>query len=59
LDRLYDTLTDRIHQWKKKDQNSLSKLFDFQKKREKIFLAERLTVAYDIASALQYLHDLK
>jgi serine/threonine protein kinase len=58
LDRLYDTLTDRIHQWKKKDQNTLSKLFDFQNKRENNFLAERLTVAYDIASALQYLHDL-
>jgi hypothetical protein len=59
LDRLYDTLTDRITQWKKKDVNGLSKLFDFQKKREKEFLAKRLLVAYDIASALNYLHDLK
>lgn len=48
-----------MDQWKKKDQNGLSKIFDFQKKREKQFLAERLLVAYDIASAMRYLHDLK
>lgn len=33
------------------------KLFDFQGKKEKAFLAERLSVAYDIASALSYLHE--
>lgn len=58
LDRLYDTLTDRIHQWKKKEENGFHKLFDFQKKREQTFLAKRLTVAYDVASAISYLHDL-
>jgi hypothetical protein len=59
LDRLYDMLTDRIDQWKRKSQNGLTNFFDFQKKREKTFLATRLAVAYDIASALSYLHELK
>jgi len=59
LDRLYDTLQDRIEQWKKRDSNGINKLFDFQKKRQKQFFAERLTVAYDVASALAYLHDIK
>lgn len=35
----------------------MNNLFDFQKKKQKSFFAERLTVAYDIASALEYLHD--
>lgn len=59
LDRLYDTLTDRLKKWKKKDQNGFSKLFDFQNKRENSFFAKRLAVAYDVASAFRYLHDLK
>ena len=59
MDRLYDTLNDRIQQWQKKQSNGLVRLFDFQKKKEKRFIAERLTVAYDIASALEYLHNLK
>jgi hypothetical protein len=59
LDRLYDMLTDRIDQWNKKSQNGLAKLFDFQRKRENAFLATRLAVAYDIASAMSYLHELK
>ena len=58
LDRLYDTLTERIDDWKKRDKQWINNLFDFQKKKEKAFMAERLTVAYDIASALAYLHDL-
>jgi serine/threonine protein kinase len=59
LDKIYDTLTDRIEKWKKKEQGAFNKLFDFQKKREKQFLAKRLLVAFDIASALAYLHDMK
>eukprot|EP00980_Cylindrotheca_fusiformis_P025063 scaffold12982_cov129-Cylindrotheca_fusiformis.AAC.11 len=58
LDRLYDTLMERILQWEKRDKQWIHSLFDFQKKKEKLFLAERLTVAYDIASALSYLHEL-
>lgn len=59
LDRIYDTLTDRIEKWKKKEQNAFNRFFDFQKKREKHFLAKRLLVSFDIASAMAYLHDMK
>lgn len=59
LDRLYDTLNDRFAQWRKKDSHGFAKLFDFQKKREHAFLAQRLMVAYDVASAIAYLHNLK
>lgn len=58
LDRLYDTLTERIDQWKiKYKSGGVGKIFN-KKKWTSNFLAERLTVAYDIASALAYLHDL-
>ena len=35
----------------------MNNLFDFGKKKERAFFAERLTVAFDIASAIEYLHD--
>ena len=57
LDKIYDTLKVRIDKWKKQDANAF-KLFDFQKKKEKNFLAKRLLVAFDVASALAYLHDM-
>jgi hypothetical protein len=59
LDKIYDTLTDRIEKWKHKEHGIFNTLFDFQKKREKAFLAKRLLVAFDIASALAYLHNMK
>ncbi len=59
LDKIYDTLTDRIKKWKDKELSPFTRLFDLQKKREKNSLAQRLLVAFDIASAMAYLHDLK
>lgn len=59
LDKLYGTLEAKILEWKDADKNSFAKLFDFRGKYEKAFLAERLTVAYDVGSALSYLHDRK
>jgi serine/threonine protein kinase len=59
LDRLYDTLTQRLKQWAKQNSNGFAKLFDFQQKRQNAFFAERLKIAYDIASAMSYLHNLK
>lgn len=59
LDRLYQTLTDKIVSWKDKKENSFGFLFDFRGKKQKAFLAERLTVGFDIANALEYLHDRK
>lgn len=57
LDRLYSTLTEQIVKWKDWDENGFAKMFDFSGKKKKKFLADRLTVAYDVASALAYLHD--
>jgi hypothetical protein len=59
LDKLYGTLEAKIEEWKVTDTNSFARLFDFRGKYAKAFLAERLTVAYDIGSALCYLHDRK
>lgn len=59
LDKIYCTLTEKIKKWNDKDHSVFHKLFDYHKRREKHFLAKRLLVAYDIASALAYLHDIK
>lgn len=64
LDRLYETLDQRIHKWAKKHTsftNKLTKMVhrsasSFQEKKDD-FLAKRLLVAYDIAQAIQYLHQ--
>eukprot|EP00591_Stephanopyxis_turris_P012733 CAMPEP_0195511724 /NCGR_PEP_ID=MMETSP0794_2-20130614/3948_1 /TAXON_ID=515487 /ORGANISM="Stephanopyxis turris, Strain CCMP 815" /LENGTH=286 /DNA_ID=CAMNT_0040639377 /DNA_START=8 /DNA_END=868 /DNA_ORIENTATION=- len=58
LDRLYDTLEQRIFgPWKREENNFLKKLLDSKGKRRKKLLAERLFVADELASALHYLHD--
>eukprot|EP00529_Nitzschia_sp_RCC80_P024100 CAMPEP_0113448372 /NCGR_PEP_ID=MMETSP0014_2-20120614/4732_1 /TAXON_ID=2857 /ORGANISM="Nitzschia sp." /LENGTH=456 /DNA_ID=CAMNT_0000339581 /DNA_START=332 /DNA_END=1702 /DNA_ORIENTATION=- /assembly_acc=CAM_ASM_000159 len=57
LDRLYMTLTEKIVKWKDWNENGFAKLFDFGGKKKKKFLSDRLTVVYDVASAIAYLHD--
>ncbi|KAL3919324.1 MAG: hypothetical protein SGILL_003810 [Bacillariaceae sp.] len=59
LDRLYQTLTDRIAYWKDRKENGFVNFFDFRGKKQKAFLAERITVGFDVANALEYLHDRK
>lgn len=59
LDKIYDTLDIRIGKWKRREQNPFNNFFDFQRKKEKAFLAKRLLVAFDIGIALTYLHDIK
>lgn len=59
VDRLYELLVDRLVSWKSKKENSFGFVFDFRGKKTKAFLAERLTVGFDIANALAYLHDRK
>jgi hypothetical protein len=59
LDRLYDILGQRIQKWKKQKPGNFRKLTDRAGKKESALWLERLTVAYDLASALQYLHDTK
>jgi hypothetical protein len=59
LDRLYDILGVRVAKWKRQRPGSLRKLLDRKNKRENAFWMERITVGYDLACALQYLHDMK
>lgn len=60
LDRLYDIMPVRLQKWKKQNKTGLVKLmFDRQGKKQQAFWVERLTVAYDIACALNYLHGLR
>ena len=59
LDRLYDTLSRRIAAWSKqkgKAEKSILWSSGIQKMRE--LWMERIVVAYDIASALSYLHSM-
>lgn len=58
LDRLYDIMPVRMRKWKKQNGGGLKKLFDLRGKKAQAFWVERLTVAYDIACALSYLHAL-
>merc|ERR1712232_1124807 len=68
LDRLYDTLDERIVSWeeaiKKCDSNffNFSRLFASPNRKEKNkhqILHEQLVVAKNLADAIHYLHDLK
>ena len=60
LDKLYDIMPVRIQKWKKQKKGGLSKLmFDRKGTKKQAFWVERLTVAYDIACALNYLHGMK
>jgi serine/threonine protein kinase len=59
LDKLYDIMPQRIMKWKKQEKKGLGKvLFDRKGKKAQAFWVERLTVAYDLACALNYLHGL-
>ena len=59
LDRLYDIMPMRLKKWKKRKGGGMKKMFDLQGKKSQAFWVERVTVAYDIACALSYLHGLK
>lgn len=61
MDRLYDTLDERIEDWRDELKNSTSCLAMFKrgsKNKKKRLFGERLTVARNIASAMQHLHGL-
>jgi serine/threonine protein kinase len=59
LDRLYDILGTRITKWKKQKPKGVGKLMDRSGKKEYAFWIERITVAYDLVTALNYLHESK
>lgn len=60
LDRLYDTLSSKIDKWKKEKSKvtGVSKLRDMKGNKKKELWLERVLVAYDLSSALKYLHSL-
>jgi len=59
LDRLYDTLTDRLKTWKgqKKKTSGVTKFRDISGSKKKKSWLERLIVSYDISAALRFLHS--
>ena len=61
LDRLYDTMTERLKAWK--DQKGLmsgiAKVRDLRGAKKKELWIDRLMVSYDLSMALKYLHDNK
>jgi hypothetical protein len=59
LDRLYDIMGTRLAKWKKQKPTGMKKLLDRKGKKELAFWVERITVGYDLACALQHLHELK
>lgn len=64
LDRLRLTLEDLLVEWKQKAKRMLEfslqrTFFHRRSKKNESFLADRINVALDVASALQYLHENK
>lgn len=61
LDRLYDTLTDRMRAWKDQKSNlsGFSRVRDLKGAKKKELWVERLMVGYELTGALKYLHDNK
>lgn len=59
LDRLYDTLSDRMRAWKdqKSNMSGFSRVRDLKGAKKKELWVERLMVAYELTGALRYLHD--
>jgi serine/threonine protein kinase len=59
LDRLYETLTDRITVWKEdvKKLSGLGKMMDFSGDKKGVKMAKRLSIAYDLCSALDHIHQ--
>ncbi|KAL7462145.1 hypothetical protein ACHAXS_002535 [Conticribra weissflogii] len=59
LDRLYDTLTLKISQWKRDVEKTkgVGKLFDMKGKKKRKVWTDRLLVVYDLSTALEYLHS--
>lgn len=60
LDRLYATMTEKLNEWKKREKRA-SKFFMIKSKnntRMKELLIEKITVSYDLAFAMCYMHSL-
>ena len=61
MDRLYDTLETRIYKkWQKTSKfqkSAVGKVFDMKGKKKTKLLEDRLMYAYDLSSAIHYLHE--
>ncbi|KAL7570252.1 hypothetical protein ACA910_020675 [Epithemia clementina (nom. ined.)] len=58
LDKLYDILSTRLKTtWKKRLPGKLSLLTGCGRRKAQTFFVERLIVAYDLTTALKYLHE--
>lgn len=60
LDRLYDTLQTRLKAWKgldKRQRSLVGVVTDRKGAKRKELLSQRLAAAYDLSSALEYLHE--
>lgn len=62
MDRLYDTLEQRIEKWQKRNKMCLGvmgKLADKKGVKAQILLEERVVAAFGLSSAFEYLHSRK
>lgn len=59
MDRLYDTLSKRVKQWRTSYDASKGNLFGIGAKKNELLqlMTERMIVAYDLASAFRYMHE--
>mmetsp|Transcript_10720 Transcript_10720/g.29538 ORF Transcript_10720/g.29538 Transcript_10720/m.29538 type:complete len:422 (-) Transcript_10720:184-1449(-) len=57
MDRLYDTLEHRLKTWEKNLKKQKGLLRDRSGKKLKELYEERIVVAYDLASAVEYIHN--
>lgn len=58
MDKLYDIMPQRLKKWESRKKSVTTKVFDRKGTKKQEFWVERLTVAYDIACALSYLHGM-
>jgi hypothetical protein len=61
LDRLYDTLEERMMKWRKTKKQAKGSLFGIGANKNALreLMTDRLLVAYDLAAAFRYLHENK
>lgn len=61
MDRLYDTLENRITKWAKLQKRISSgfgsKILDRKGNRKKALLEDKLVAAFDLSAAILYLHN--
>lgn len=59
MDRLYQTLDKRVKEWRDAHRSAKGNIFGIGAKKEELrtLLLERMVVAYDLASAFEYMHE--